>query len=392
MRFEGFTKGLFALELSAALFFAAAADCAARGADSRGAPVGTAAKTSASKGNIAAKEIRPEFSRAKRGAEPSAARVKFLEKVFRDLLEKNGATAGGFCLCHRGKILKVSAWVLPSKDKSKQENAQKKFSEKFPLPVGRTSVALVSLAMLADSKIDVDKPVQRYCSQFKFAGGKGSGVSIRNLLSMDSGLPKSADALVPKDLSANELFEIAAQIQPVAEPGAVTEFSALGVQLACLAAAYRLDQSSKNLARTFVGGMKLKLFDRLGMDGVRLVNAANPIAMMNAFCISVDDAAKWLACETSPNPPFSGAAELSRRRVSGKLSGGYSMGWLECNRQKAQYYAAADDFLGVANIVAIYPSEGLGVAFFAVGPEGCNRSSACALALENFTSMISDAR
>lgn len=371
-------------------------------------------------------------SRPNSAKQISGARVDFIAKSFKNSLKKNGARGGAVCIVQNGKILKVQAWDFPTEDESKKietaSSGQKKVNAqnismrpiettaadrknaklddgakaeessesqpKFltadtPLPLGKTSLALISLYCATDKKINLDKPVYSFCSRFKFGAGRGGDVTLRHLLSKRSGLPKSADKLVPADLQEGELFEMAAQISPAAAPDLIKEDSALGVQLACEAIAYASEPNSKNFKKTFLRNVQKNLFAPLDIKNVRLCDAKNPLFFERAFAISANDIAKWLVCETSTNPKNFDAAAIAERRISTVDFDRSSMGWLASVREDCAYFVAGDDFCKTANIVAVFPQNKCGVAFFAVGEKSAKCPQICAAALEQFTSMFS---
>ena len=335
-----------------------------------------------------------------KGRQLSISRLRFLGRNFGSALEKNGARAGGMCVVQNGKTLYMSVWDFPENaDKPALDKAAglppaagrlPDFGVNSPVPLGKSSVALISLSMLSGGKIRFDEPVEKYCSFFKFGGGQGGSVTAAHLLSMTSGLGSDADALVPRSPSDGGIFEIAAQISPSAAPGLLAEDSALGVQLACEAAAYAENPASKNFKKSFVASMRKNLFSPLGMDSVRLCDSGNPLFLMRGFCLSLADISKWLECETSPSPKISDARSVAARRncVSGK--GSRALGWLDTGRAGVRYAVCGDDYLGCANVAAVFGDYSCAVAFFAVGKKDARGAAVCACALEDFVSMLTD--
>ncbi|PWM30394.1 MAG: hypothetical protein DBX55_04645 [Verrucomicrobia bacterium] len=366
------------------------------GADGFGASAAQSPVGSAAEGRGKGARLADNF----RGYKLSVSRLRFLGRNFGNALEKNGARAGGMCVVQNGKTLYMSVWDFPENaDKPAPDKAAglsaasgrlPDFGVNSPVPLGKSGVALISLSTLSGGKIRFDEPVEKYCSFFKFGGGKGGSVTAAHLLSMTSGLSSDADALVPRSLSDGGIFEIAAQISPSAAPGLLAEDSALGVQLACEAAAYAENPASKNLRKSFVASMRKNLFSPLGIDSVRLCDSGNPLFLMRGFCLSLADISKWLECETSPSPKISDALSVAARRNPVSERGSRALGWLVSERAGVRYAVCGDDYLGCANVAAVFGDYSCAVAFFAVGKRDAKGAALCACALEDFVSMLTD--
>lgn len=311
----------------------------------------------------------------------SANRAEFIWREFVSSLKKSGARAGVMLLVTDGKILKISSSDFFAKDKKDA------VSNATPLPLGKTSICLYTLDACADKSIKLDKPVDSFCSLFRLAGGR-KDISLRQLFSMRAGLPASADILVAQNLRDTELFDFCAQIAPFSSPDLVREDSALSIELATMAIAYAKNPSSRDLKKDYLKKLRKDLFAPLVIKDVKLCGLQNPLFMRSALALSPDAVAKWLMCELAKNPPIADAEKIASRRISKLDADRTACGWLSTSRKNLEYFVCGDEFLGCANIVAVYPKLRLAAAFFAVGKGEGKYAKHCALALEKLNSSL----
>ena len=336
-------------------------------------------KTSALAGLFAALALSVFFSASAR-AEASAqnlsdARLKQLAESFRAGLAKCGAKSGAVCAVSRGRIIFGADY---------SEGSGRVY------PLGNTSQPLLSLmlaSMEADGKLAADWRVARHCSYFK---PSDSRATFADLLSMRAGFESYADSLVPADADAFEFFEIAAQL-PRSANGFFAR-SRVSAALAGYAMAYVSDKKSRNLKKAFAACAKKYIFEPLDFSAPRFSSFDKPDFPATAFALTVPDCAKWLECETADSPKIATRAALDSRRNPRDSGGKFGGGWTTSSECGVSFRVSADYFEGCANVVAVFPSERVAVAFFAVSRDAKGAAKLCADSLSQFVKIISNAQ
>ena len=298
----------------------------------------------------------------------SSSRAKLAREMFSECLKKWNSDCGAFCLVESGKIF--AAETIASDGKAAIAKN---------LPLGKTSQALVSLMALEMERRGVLKltsPASAACSLFKPQNGEG--VSVENLLSMRAGFDPHYDSLVPRDSTALQLFEIAAQLPPACPPGKQlpNPISEISASCAAYILGYASDPKEKNLKKSFARASREFLFNPIKISSQTYRNFDLPTFGSQPYALPIDGIAAWLSCETSTNPPIADAESIEKRRISTAASdlngnpAGFSGIWLNTAVGKIRAQISGGEYQGWAHIVVIFPKERAAAAFFARGKSG----------------------
>lgn len=276
------------------------------------------------------------------------------------------ASSGALCIVADGKTMYGRDFILKGDSKK---------IRKFPL--GNSSQALMSLMALSmESKevMSVDWKVSRHCSYLN----EKYKATFADFMSMRGGIDSHSDDLLPKDLSAMEVFEIASQLNPTAQSGEVFARSRLSSALVGYALGYIFDKKEKNMKKSFASCSKTFLFEPLKFIEPRFSSFNSPVFPATAYALCIADIARWLECETSQNPPIATATAISKRREPPRESEKFSQGWLVSYEKGMRFFVSADYWENCANVVAIFPSVNVAVAFLVDSKDSKKSSKLCA--------------
>lgn len=310
----------------------------------------------------------------------SAERCRFILAEFADGMLKSGCGSGALCAVWNGRTIMAEHIQISD---SPEGNDQK-------FALGKTSAELVRICaaeMEKSGKLNAGAPFSSQCSLFRMKmGGKSSLASLEDLLGMRAGVDPHADSLVPREASAEELFDVAAQISAVSYPGGDFEYSKVSLCLGAYGIGYIFFKESpspdKDLKKAFVSAMKKYVFAPLDISqNISLVNVDDPLFAASAFAIDKNGLAKWLEFETS-----SGNPEISlRRKASGKdRRGGI---WLNSSVADRELEMCGDYAWETAHIIAVFPRFNAAFAAFAKGISK-EASQLCAKALKTFAESL----
>lgn len=290
------------------------------------------------------------------------AALEGAQKSFGGLCLGAGAARAGFFTAQNGEP--VTARVFDFKGSEPMDAIG---GETFAL--GRASIALVSLAALsAEEKfsLNLDAPVGGYFSALR-SSGDISKVSIESLLGGTVCVGALAGK-IPQDISPSEYFDALAQIGFV---DSADSSGTSGAAIAAYALAYVFDTSSKDLKKSFVRSFRKLLWDPLRIKTVKYRRADKVDFPALAFALSPDGILKWLCCETSPNPPFSTALKIARRRVPLPPSKRYSHGWFTVGGTRNRACCTGGALAATTSLTAVFSvgSGSIGVSMFIEGVE-----------------------
>jgi len=302
----------------------------------------------------------------------TAPRLEYAARAFARGLEASGAKSGAMCVVIDGKTVFQKVFSCPE-------------DEKFQL--GNTSQALLSLmlaSMESAGAVRADWKVSRHCS---FLSEKYSG-AFADFLSMRAGVDPHADDLLPRASSAAETFEAASQIQPISGAGGVQIRSRLSAALAGYALGYVFDKREKNMKKSFAACSEKYLFKPLKFSDPRFASYSGALFPATAYALSIGDTAKWLECETSPNPPIATRETLAQRRFPKSPEEKFANGWMRSSERGAVFFVAADSFENRANVCAVFPSANAAAAFFAHSPDAAKSAKLCADSMSKIVEML----
>ena len=300
-------------------------------------------------------------------------REKFgaLGNSFAAAARAGGASRSAFFAVQNGKILFGGVF--------KGEKSARAETDSFAL--GRASVVLVSLLSLSVADgvaINPQTDVRRYFSMLRSPAPSGA-LSLENLLDSSVNFGYAARN-IPQEGSAEEFFDALAQV-----PAAVQSPqnpTALEPSVAAYAVAYAVSPSSKDLKKSFVQCCRKYLFDPLNIDNPRYRRADRFDFPAYAFALDADGIAKWLACETSPNPPFSTPDKIARRRISPLAAAKYSHGWFKVDGTAVRAHCTGGAFAGAHSLTVVFCGD-FGSLALSMFLEGVDSSFAEKLFKEN---------
>ena len=304
------------------------------------------------------------------------ARLTSISTEFRANLEKLDAPSGAMCVVANGKTIFGRDFILKGDSKK---------IKKFPL--GNTSQALMSLmvvSMESKGKISGDWKISRYCSYLS----QKYKTTFADFLSMRGGVDSHYDSLLPSDSSAIETFEIVSQLTPTSQSGDVFSRSRLSATVAGYAIGYVFDKKEKNMKKSFASCSTEYLFKPLGFIEPRFSSFNLATFPATAYALCIADIAKWLECETSQTPQFSSASAISKRREPMQESEKFSQGWLVSYEKGMRFFVSADYWENCANVVAVFPSLDVAVAFFVSSKDSKKSAKLCADSLSKIIEIL----
>ena len=218
---------------------------------------------------------------------------------------------------------------------------------------GESSAALISLLALAMEEkgiVGTRRDASDFFSALRDSRGKIRGANIENMLAQSAGFPYLADK-IPQDSSPEEFFDALAQMQFAPAHPAGYEPSAASVAAAGYALAYAFKPSMRGLKKNFALACRKFLFEPLGIEKPKFRHFDKWLFPAACFCLNAEDIAKWLACETSCQPPIASAAALDERRGAGGAA--HSGGW-----SAVKGNTAARGCFGSGNFTIVYRLRG----------------------------------
>lgn len=135
--------------------------------------------------------------------------------------------------------------------------------------IGSTHKPMTSslIASLVDDGIlNWDTPVSEIWPDFALDGPSATGISIRHLLNMSSGIPDRAEDDLDPDLKdPRELFDFVSKIDPLAGPGQEFSYSNISVSIAGYLGAVASDGNKQALLKGYQALFQERILDPLGM-------------------------------------------------------------------------------------------------------------------------------
>lgn len=328
-----------------------------------------AGKTAAVSDARAAAEICPPKNFVSEGF-----REKFgaLGNSFAAAARSGGAARSAFFAVQNGEILFGGVFA-----DSKLSRAE---TDSFAL--GRSSVAMLSLFSLsvADTvAINPQTDVRGYFSMLRSPAPAGV-LSLENLLDSSAKFGYAARN-IPQEGAAEEFFDALAQVPATAEFPSPNP-TALEPSVAAYALAYAAQPSAKDLKKSFVQCCRKYLFDPLKIGNPRYRRADRFDFPAYAFALDAAGMAKWLSCETSPNPPFSTPDKIARRRISPFAAAKYSQGWFKVDGTAVRAYCTGGAFAGTHSLTVVFSGD-FGALALSMFLEGTDSAFAEKLFKEN---------
>jgi CubicO group peptidase (beta-lactamase class C family) len=281
----------------------------------------------------------------------------------------------------KGSVLYVDAFGT--------DGAGKALTADSPVYIGaacKSMAGVAAMSLVAERRLDIDKPVRDYLPWFGFAGGAGGEVTARNLLSHTSGVSDAgfddAHDFAP-DLEAAVRSLSAAR--PFASPGSSfryldTGYEALGLIVEKAGGKQYPDLLAERLFKPL--GMKRSTARPEGLGvaapignacffGVGLPRAVTvrPFDAPSSSVVSTaSDVGLYLAFLAAPEkqrrPPLS---PVATRRLFEPLEPGVDYGWGWYLEGKGQAKEAIHDgsLEGFSSRFALWPEQGAGIAVVA---------------------------
>ena len=248
--------------------------------------------------------------------------------------------------------------------------------------VGKQFTAMAVMLLVEDGKIELDQKIGKYLD----VPEAWKNITVRNLLTHTSGLPRNVDFDERRDYTDTETWALIKQVSPTNSPGEIWRYSNLGY----LTLGFLVTKVS---GKPYYSFMQERVFKPLGMTTARTIseedivpNRAAGYRLVNgevknqewvspsmnsgpdgSFYFTIRDMVKW--DDALSNGKLLSKASYEQMWTPVRLADGkeqtYGFGWALSRLNGKRVIAHGGSWQGFKVIIARYPDNGLSVIVFA---------------------------